>query len=313
MKKTIFCALTAMAMTLVLSCGRPESSPVEIARLDLILRGDSVPSTSDVSDIAARWFAIAGYGELTDSAVAARASSRQLEPFYAPLDSVWTAERLAEVEAELGRVYDGLRRELGDTVALPRPVAIVSPFNQSVIVADSIVFIGLNHYLGADFPLYGYFPDWQRRDKRPERLAPNVAEAILRSRYPAGEVGNGALPQMLHEGALLEVLVRVCGDSALPWTPEQEAFLTDNEARMWEKMLSDRLVFSEDGGVVRSLLAPGAFSSVIAPEVPARAGAFIGRNIVRSRLKNHKVSASEMLSAEWANDADALREADYHP
>ncbi|MDE6555829.1 MAG: hypothetical protein K2K55_02580 [Duncaniella sp.] len=308
MKKTIL--ITIFIGCLLASCSRKKSEPVPVTRLDLALRAEKLTDPSIERTAAQKWFEVIGAGELNDSTLAAY-NTRRIEKFYAGVDSTWTQGRTDSLGEVIGDIYAKLGEMFPD-MQLPRPIGVISPFNQSIIIADSLVFIGLNHYLGGEYPFYQYFPVWMRRDKNPARVGENLTEAIVRTNFPLPHEDD-VLSEMLYEGAILEIMDRVIGEEALPWTEEQLDFLEENEKRIWDKMLSDRLVFSTDDAVHRSLFSPGVSTSIISQEVPARAGSFIGWKIVRSRLNNRDVDEKVMLSREWLTDLEALREARYQP
>ncbi len=196
-------------------------------------------------------------------------------------------------------------------------VTVVAPYNQSVVTADSIVFLVLNHYLGPEHDFYGYFPDYQRRLKHQGRIGLDIAEAAIAERYPysSSEKYPTALSRLAAEGVLVEAVMKVTGATereALGYSPEEYDWLTENELPAWVSMMDRGMLFTTDPAVVESLVRPNSVTTRIHSEAPGRAGRFIGHRIVSSYLKKHPdASLDYLLSPEFYNDPKLLEKVGY--
>lgn len=300
-------------MLLTWSCKPiPHTEPVRVNRLDLALRGGG-NVTVDLMDPVEKLFRVSGYGPVTDSTLAVYASSPSITLHERAVDSVW--HDMKAVENALGRVKSAYGR-LFPEKTFPVIYAIVSPFNQSVFSVDSIVYIGLNHYIGQTYEPYSYFPDYIRARKVPERLVPDVAEAIIRRDFPYSP-GNGyptALARLLYEGAVVEAEMQLTGISeqqALGYDDEQMKWLNKNERQLWETLAARKYLFSSDPQVASSLVSLAPFTSVIGQEVPGASGRFIGHRIVSAYLDRHAVNLSWLLSPEFYESETALADSGY--
>lgn len=288
MPKFLFPTLITLLILSLTSCRR-SAAPVEVRRLDLALAGGTVPADTAMRRAADLLFAISGYGPLDPESAARYAANPSVTAHRAATDSAFAD--ISPLEQSLGEVADGLARNL-PAVRMPRVYTIISPFRQSVITADTIIFIGLNHYLGTSYEPYGYFPDYQRRRKIPSRIAPDVAEAIVRAAYPysPSTPTPTALSAMLYEGAVAVAVSRIAGvttDEAIGYTPGEAAELDRNAAAMWRRMVEERMVYSTDPAVARSLTALSPATAVISPDAPGAAGRRIGVDIVRAYASSH--------------------------
>ena len=63
-------------------------------------------------------------------------------------------------------------------------VGVINPFFQPIITVDSIVYIGLNHYLGENYEGYQSFPEYVRHQKDISRMPYDVISSSLSFRYP---------------------------------------------------------------------------------------------------------------------------------
>ena len=89
-------------------------------------------------------------------------------------------------------------------ISVPKHVyGIITPYNQSVMNVDSVMLIGLNHYLGADYDAYSYFEPYLRRQKDSRKAAYHIAESLVQQRYPyLADSTATALNYMIHDGAV---------------------------------------------------------------------------------------------------------------
>lgn len=307
-----FC-LTVVASLCLPACSRDESAPVEVRRLDLALLSGQVGPDSAMVQPARTLFRLSGYGELNDSTLSRYASNPSIRLHERAVDSVW--RDLRPLESSIGRLKFSFSRLFPELV-FPSVYAIISPFNQSVFTSDSILYLGLNHYLGADYAPYGYFPDFIRLRKTPERVIPDMAEALLRRDYPYEPQTDypTLLSSMLYEGALLEAVMQLAGISeqeALSYDDGQMAWLEKNEREVWMKIVGDKMLFSTDRQLAATLVNPAAFTSPIGRECPGMAGRFIGHRIVSSYLDRHAKPLSWLLSPAFYEGSGSLSDSGY--
>lgn len=310
MKNILIAVFTVMAL---ISCGADEHD-IMIRRLDMDISYGKMPEDSVMRAAAEDLFELSGYGELSDSSIEEYARKPSISVHREAVESIYTDMR--QESKVLGRMFSRMRELLPD-VAIPEIFTIISPYNQSVIVFGSMVYIGLNHYLGIGYEPYGYFPDYLRWLKVRERIPIDVAEAIVRSSYPYSPQSDypTALSQMAYEGAVALTVMRVAGVNeaeALGYDEMSFNWLADNERSVWDAMVSRRLIFSTDYNVRRSLLSPAPSTSLISPSVPGRAGRYVGLKLVESYLGKHPSAGPDMLlSPDFYESPDLLRLSGY--
>lgn len=310
----VCCLFSVVVPVLVTSCSSCGShQPVGIGRLDLVLRADSLPGDARLGDAAEVLFAVSGYGPLTDSALHAYNRNPAIRLHDRAMDSVWAD--LGLVEKALGRVKFGFEKLFPEN-QFPEVYSIVSPFNQSVFTADSVLFVGLNHYLGVDYPPYSYFPDYIRVRKVPGRIIPDIAEATVRGAYPYESLAEypTVLSRLLYEGAVTEAVMQVCGLSeqqALGYDDESMKWAEANEHQVWQTMAERKMIFSTDPQLAAMLVSPAPFTSPINSQSPGAIGRFIGHRIIASLLDRHAISLPELLSSDFYTSQNALLESGY--
>lgn len=293
-------------------CTHP-SGNTTVTRLDRTLASGTLPTDTRTLDATRTLFMVSGYGEPTDSLVARYASMPSIAIHRHSVDSAFTD--MASEEAALGKVFSSLGDML-DGFTPPAVYAVISPFNQSVIMADSVLFIGLNHYLGTDYAPYGYFPDFIRARKVRARLPLDVAEAVVRTRRPF--VPQSAYPTLLdrliYEGAVTQAVMNATGATeadVLGYDREQSRWLRDNETAMWNTLLHRNLIYSTDDAVIRSATSLSPATTVVSPETPGGAGRYIGSHIVGAWLAGHPDATVDSILTHPLPSPQFLRDSGY--
>ncbi len=287
---------------------------IEINRLDLELREGKLPSDSSMRYAASVLFGLSGYGELTDSSVAVYAKSPAIALHGHAVDSVW--RDMSELQNAVGTVKANFADLFPDR-RFPGIYAVVSPFNQSVFTLDSILFVGLNHYLGVDYVPYSYFPDYIRKRKIPLRVAPDIAEALVRREFPYSPRSQypTVLSRLLYEGAVVEAVIRLTGldeHAVLAYDGQQAEWLEDNEHEIWNAIVGRKYLFSSDSQLAAMLVNISPVTTVIHTDCPGYAGRYIGHRIVLSYLSNNDVSLEVLLSPAFYEGDNTLSLSRYH-
>lgn len=285
---------------------------VKVVRLDHAFR-DGRPLDYGLEAPAEALFQVSGYGSLNDSSYAAYMANPSVRVHESAVDSLWGDT--GRLESQLGAVKARYAKLFPDK-SFPSVYAVISPFRQSVFTVDTFLYVGLNHYLGEDYPPYGYFPDYMRARKIPARVVPDIVEALLHRDFPYVPAADypTVLSRLLYEGALVESVMQLAGISeqtALGYDDRQMEWLNKNEHKLWEAIVGRKYLFSSDRQLASSLTSPAPFTSAIGQEVPGGAGRFIGHRIVASLLDNRAVALSELLSPSFYESPDALAESKY--
>lgn len=322
-----FCV--AFLFLMLMSCGqRPRSSVesvpivrfdrevVSYAELDSAGRAVFRDSFGRVSDIMAAIVTRGAVPKADDSFLQEYSGDSKMR-YYVPgieerlgkLDSV--EEILGLAKSNAAHMIPGLR--------WPDIYGAVLTYNQSVVSADSVLIVGLNHYLGPDYAPYSYFDNYQRYTKQKRLIPYHVVEAVLAAAYPYRPSSDAtALTRMVYEGALSEAVLMLLESSdeaaVMGYNDEQQAWAAGNEANAWKTMIERGLLYSSDPVVSDRLLRPSPRTSVLHPDSPGRLGRFIGHRIVRSFIKHHpEVPLSELLDSAFYNSPKVLVNSGYYP
>ncbi len=186
---------------------------------------------------------------------------------------------------------------------VPQVLTMITDYaNDAFTAGDSLCGIGLDMFLGEDYPIYQLFentsPEYIRRQFKKEymtvRLAKALAQNILDT--PSGE---RLLDQMLDNGKQLyiaDVLLPDSPDSLkMGYTKAQLDGCISNEQEIWARLLDENLLYSTDVRKLRKLVSPSPNAPVLFQEAPGEVGNWVGWQIVKSYMKRNPTTTMDQL------------------
>lgn len=250
-------------------------------------------------------------------------------------DSVWLAKQgdtlqqqlraevarafpdFAPYQASLELFYKHLKYTF-PSARIPRVVTLTSEvdYENRVLLADSLLLIGLDNYLGADHEFYRGFNRYIAEELDPAYLVSDVAATYARSLVPYPRE-RSLVAQMVYHGKLLYLKDRLLPlepDSVkIGYTGGQLAWARANEGQIWRYFIERELLYSTDRELGPRFLDPAPFSKFqlqLDNESPGRIGRYIGWQIVRSFMEKNDIALQDLL----AMPGEALfRESNYKP
>lgn len=191
---------------------------------------------------------------------------------------------------------------------LPRLISFVAGFNQSIVVDENIIGIGLDKYLGAENKLYDMLaiPDYLRIEMMPDKIPVDVIYAWAQNEFPYTSDNNYLIEQMIYNGKILFFL-----DACYPkmeeeiknkYTKKQLDFCYLYEREMWTTIVEQKLLFSTDILTIKKFTESAPYTSQFGPDSPPRTGNWLGLQIVRAYVKNNNISVPELM-----NENDMLK------
>lgn len=201
---------------------------------------------------------------------------------------------------------------------LPVIYTCISGFNQSVVTAEMLVGISLDKYLGSNSRFYQQLglPLYKRRNMHPGRIVPEVMYAWAVTEWPKTDNANNLLSQMIHEGKMLyfmdAMLPEMSDTLKIGFTKKQLDYCVKSEASMWTFLAEQKLLFTTERMNIKRFIDDGPNTTTFTDQSPARTGAWLGWQVVRSYMKQHKdVQLSDLM-----NNADfqlILNQSGYQP
>lgn len=274
------------------------------------------------------------YNSSTEGLSALKIKYPYLFPEQYP-DSVWVNKIKDKDERELFTETEKLYKDFGaqeEELTLlfkhikyyyprfkePKVITVLTNVDQDnkIILADSLLFISLDMYLGKEHPYYADFPNYIRRNNTKDHLVVDVAEeyAILLV-PPSGD--RSFAGRMIQEGkrwALLQHLLEDKPDSEIfGYEEEQVRWAKENEPDIWKFFIENDLLFSNDQALSERFIDAAPFSKFYLAndqDSPGGIGAWVGLQMVHGFMEIEKVGLIEMLQTP---NEDIYKKSKYKP
>jgi hypothetical protein len=216
-----------------------------------------------------------------------------------------------KVYPDLGKVEDELTLAFKHYLyyfpgkKIPGVFTCITGFNNSIIIADSILGIGLDKYLGSDCK---YYPGlqlfkYQIAKMNPENIVRDCIYSWASTEWNFKDLGyedETVMSEMIHEGKLLYFVKSMLPESndniIFGFGAGQMKFCRNNENQMWQYLVEHNLLFSTDQLTKRKLTGEAPFTAYFSNESPGRAAVWTGFRIIESyMLKNRDISLGDLM------------------
>lgn len=185
---------------------------------------------------------------------------------------------------------------------IPDIYTTVTGFNQSIIITDSLLIIGLDKYMGKNFDYYSrlQIPYYLRRNMERENIITDCMRAIAVAEFPFYDSLNNVVSNMVYEGKIQYFLDKILPDYPdslkFRYTENQLVWLENSEKSMWEFMVDKELLFSTKYMDIKRFTQDGPFTPAFSNDSPPRAGNWLGYRIVCNYMKNNpKITLQDLM------------------
>ena len=235
-------------------------------------------------------------------------------------DSVWIAKLKDtlqnEIFSEVNKTFPNFDTETADielffkhvvyhfpNYRTPDVITVISDVDYSnrVILADTLLLIGLDNYLGKDHKFYRGIEQYIAAGLDKTYLISDVASAFGKTTlsFPSDRT---FLAQMIYYGKelyLKDKLIPLATDAQkIVYTPDELAWAQANEEQIWRYFIERELLYSTDNMLAPRFLDPAPFSKFrleLDNESPGRLGRYMGWQIVRAFMNNNDVKLNQLL------------------
>lgn len=174
------------------------------------------------------------------------------------------------------------------------------------ITRDNRFAIGLQGYLGKDYPAYhtGYiasvYPAYKSRKFEPQYIAVNCMSSLVDDIYPARYAGRPMIEQMIEAGKKLYVLDHLLPEAhdtlVTGYTKAQLEGAYGNEVNIWAHFLHNNLLYTTDPVTVRDYMNESPNTPALGPASPGFIGQFVGWQIIKKWMGKEEKSLEELLN-----------------
>lgn len=241
------------------------------------------------------------------------------EGFRASFDSVQAAfPDLGWLQQELTQAFRFSQYYL-TAWPVPKVRTFVSEYGYGAVTCeDTVVGIGLDLFLGADYPFYPAlnFPQYLIRRMDRNHILPAALEAYASAQLEIIPRGQLLIDQMVYHGKILYYL-----DMALPYTSDtvkigytaaQLEWCRTHEGEIWAYLLDEDRLFEGNRMRYGYLIGEGPTTQGMPPESPGKIGRWVGWQIVRKFMdRNPSISVAQLMAER--DGKRLLEQARYRP
>ena len=286
---------------------RPDSSYIDICQLYTnyeIFMPIFMEGILGIPSIETLFFSQLYAGFLTDTLMGFAQTNALVQTQFANIDKLHTS-----LNSAFSRLYF-----LFPEWEIPTVYFFVSGFNSSVMYYDNIIGVGVDMYLGSDYPYYNQVVyEYQKPTMRKDHIVVDVINMYLSYHLTYTSKTNRLLDQIIFRGKQLFVLSQLLPNEPMweiiGYTKEQWEWCKHYEEAIWNRIMQKRDLFKTESSILSSYINEGPFTAEVTQDSPGRLGQWVGWQIINSYMRNNKVTILELLNE---SDAQKILEQSYY-
>ena len=229
-----------------------------------------------------------------------------------------TKEKFANVDSlqeALNMGFSRLHYLFPDWEIPAKVYLFVSGFNSSVMYYENVMGVGVDMYLGSDYPYYNQVVyNYQKQTMRKECIAGDLLSMYLAYNIAYNSKYNRLLEHMIFRGKQMFLLGELLPEEPvweiIGYSKEQWDWCETYEQAIWNRIMEKRDLFKTESIVLNSYMNEGPFTAEISQESPGRLGVWVGWQIVDSYMRNNEqVTIQELMSE---GDAQKILEQSFY-
>jgi gliding motility-associated lipoprotein GldB len=194
-----------------------------------------------------------------------------------------------DIEDNMSHFYKHLKYEFPQ-VKVPRIISVINnvDYENKLILADTLLIISIDSYLGANHSLYDGIPLFVKNGMDINYLLSNIAEKYA-NKIIIKHSERNFLSKMIFYGKQLyfkDIIMMHSSDAVkINYSEEENTWVNKNELFIWQYIIEKQLLYDTDDRLDDRFLLPAPFSKFyleIDNDSPGRIGQWIGWQIVRS-------------------------------
>jgi hypothetical protein len=219
-------------------------------------------------------------------------------------------------EKEFEQAFRYLKHYFPD-LETPDVTTFISEYGYAAFIyGDNSLAVGLDFFLGVDYPYYQFnpgnpsFSNYLTRSFSREHMATKSIRPLIEDLCGPVEGNNRLLDLMVHNGKKLYILDHLFPHTAdsiiIEVTQDQVLWLRGNEVDMWNFFLSEDLLYSTDWSMIKKYVTPSPNSPGMPEQAPGRTANWLGWQIIKKYMRLHPETT--MYELIGLKDAQALLE-----
>lgn len=212
---------------------------------------------------------------------------------------------VTEVNNELTKCFQYMKHYYPEYKE-PNIIYMITGLNNygAITYGDHTLAIGLDMFLGADYPFYKSvgIPDYFSRQLNRNYIPVAVMRTLYREKHPFIVEGRTLLDMMIQSGKEMyytdRMLPFIDEHVQLAYSSEQLKWCNDNEVQVYDFFVRQQLLYETNLQKVVRYVMDGPSATGMPVESPGKIGAWLGLQIVRSYMNEHpEVTLQELIEA----------------
>ncbi|MFP4620404.1 MAG: hypothetical protein ACLFM7_03785 [Bacteroidales bacterium] len=249
---------------------------------------------------------------------------RSLRSFISDYDMNRLHKKIVEVYPDLEDIREKLETGFSHykyyfpDKQVPAVYTYLGGFNQSVVIADSVLAIGLDKYLGRDCDFYDKlgWEGYRQKNMHKKKIPSDCMRAWGQTEWPFNDSTDNLLSNMLYRGKLFYFIQSMLPEEpdtlVTGFTRQELDWCVNNEEDIWNYLIENQLLYSTDYMTINKMVNPAPFTSGFTEESPGRAVNWLGWKIIEAYMdRNSGMALRELM--ENHDYQTILTESRYHP
>jgi gliding motility-associated lipoprotein GldB len=185
---------------------------------------------------------------------------------------------------------------------IPQIITYISGFNYAITTDESYLGIGLDMFLGKDYPAYSQLglPQYKTAFMCKEGLVAGAMLGWISTEFELKEKNADLLTEMIHQGKILYLL-----DALMPtaphslkisYTEEQLNWCENNEEPVWFYLIDNELLYTKETADLIKYMGEAPFIQGFPDGSPGRIGHWLGWQIVKAYMtKNPTITLEKLM------------------
>lgn len=187
------------------------------------------------------------------------------------------------------------------------------------ITIDTIAAVGLDMFLGKDYPHYAsvQIPEYETKRCEKKFIPVFMAKTIYEKLYPIVQEDKTLLELMIQNGKELlfmeYMLPEMSEADIIGFSNSQYQWCQNNEAMIWSFFSKNKLLYSKQWQEMMRYVNDGPFTGGMPQESPGNTGSWAGWQIVKKYWEQHPDKSLQEILADPTPAQQLLEQARYKP
>jgi hypothetical protein len=241
----------------------------------------------------------------------ADSSGKDIRRFISSYQSMYQAadakfKNIEPAEKEIKKSFQFIHHYFPSYRLPVKLITFIGPINSyGNIITPNAMAIGLQLYMGSDYPLYlsemgqQMYPFFISRRFAPEYIPVNCIKNIIDDMFPNNSLGRPLVEQMVESGKrvyLLDLLMPDAADSIKTgYTQKQLQECYAGEKNIWSFFVQNDMLYKNDPNLTRDYMNDGPNTAALGDASPGNIGQFVGWQIVKKWMEKKKNLSPDAL------------------